>query len=199
MNDEVVYIIRLWISKAGFDNQQTWYLWTGQQQINMKLMSGITACHNMKFNSVFKIYDIKTESWIMPEELDMFELQQQTKNCNNPFPPEMRRGIILSSSEYFKVSVLVNDYTWRSCVTYKYCPPAINLSNPLIDVSAFASRLTFPSFCFKNLPLKANELYMGSEVPTLEKSDRHNKIKMKKEPDQIQKFCFSGSPCKTLI
>ena len=160
----------------GFDKQQTWYLWTGQQQTKVKLMSWITACHNNKFNNVFKIYDIKMESWIMPEELHMFKLQQQTKNSNNPFPPEMITWTILFSSEYFKISVLVNDYTWCSCVTYKYCPPAINLSYPLIDVSAFASRLTFPSLCFKNLPLTANELYMGSEVPTFEKSDKQTDL-----------------------
>jgi hypothetical protein len=45
----------------------------------MKHMSGIAACHNNKFNNVFKIYDIKIVSLIMPEELDMFKLQQQTK------------------------------------------------------------------------------------------------------------------------
>ena len=80
MNDKVVYTtIRSWILKASFDNQQTWYLWTGQQQTNKKPMSGIAACHNNKFNNVFKIYDIKIESWILPEELDKFKLQERTK------------------------------------------------------------------------------------------------------------------------
>jgi len=38
------------------------YELVNKQQTNMKLMSGITACHNNKFNKVFKIYNTKIES-----------------------------------------------------------------------------------------------------------------------------------------
>jgi len=169
----------LYLTTHNNHNRQTSMPPSGNRTHELRRCAAADLCLRLcshwdrQFNNVFnKTYDTKIESWIMPEELDMFKLQQQAKNSNNPFPAEIRIGTILFSSEYFKISVLVNDYTWCSCVTYKYCPPAISLSNPLIDVSAFASRLTFPSFCFKYLPLRANELYMGSEVPTLEKSDK---------------------------